>query len=647
VAIAWLVAAPAAAPAAPPNDDLASAQAIDSSAGLPVVTRGTNAGATAEVGEPAHDGTTVARNSVWFSWTPPASAAGTEVVIDTCGSSFPTALGVYLGSAHTSLEPVRVRGTATPADCGPGGQQGRLLHFWARGDETYRIAVDGRNGETGAFEVGISRAPRIAVRGGSVAEGPSGHEALLPFQVVLDRPVRWRMSGHYHLTSGYGAGHASAPADYDRVSGEITLPAGSSGTVVEARVHGDLEVEGDELVSLTATLGPPSLGTVHGPGTIVDDDQPAAAPTPIPHGCSPAGCPRPGFGPVRMHTSGDRSELVPSIPIRKRASPVPVMRIEPDELGELGAGDTLETSAEIEVSVTCVTPGTRCVGSRYRYDPQVAGRISIVDRASKDAGSVVLDRSRLRCSQSLPHRNHHCVLVFGIERTDVGADCETCALELALSARHGKAGPGDRLVIGSDSHEGVERDRGRLNASVIEADAPAPRVDVRRSPVRSSIPVANRKGSTPKRVLFSSRIGELGAFEQVSVEAKAYVRTSGLPYSTFLGSQLVLADDPKAVHSPAWVRDAALLQGEVTEKNGFNCTRGRSAHDNPCEIHKVGVVRMRRDADKRLYVNLVAEAGARWGGRYRRGDTARVLPEGWLRTERYDPLGWVEMSPLP
>jgi hypothetical protein len=148
-------------------------------------------------------------------------------------------------------------------------------------------------------------------------------------------------------------------------------------------------------------------------------------------------------------------------------------------------------------------------------------------------------------------------------------------------------------------------------------------------------------------VLFSSRVGELGAFEQLSVEAKAYVRTSGLPYSTFLGSQLILADDPKAVHSPGWVRDAALLQGEVTEKNGFNCTRGRSAHDNPCEIHKVGLVRMRRDADRPLYVNLVAEAGARWGGRYRRNDTADVLPQGWLRTERYDPLGWVEMSPLP
>jgi hypothetical protein len=140
IAIGGLGAVPGAALANPPsNDDYANAH--DLGGGSTASASGTNLDATAEPGEPDHDGFT-AGPSVWYRWTAPGDGA---VKIDTCGSDFDTVLAVYTGSAIDALTPL----ASNDQSC---GNQSRV-RFNATGGTTYRIAVDGYAGEQGAIEL--------------------------------------------------------------------------------------------------------------------------------------------------------------------------------------------------------------------------------------------------------------------------------------------------------------------------------------------------------------------------------------------------------------------------------------------------------------------------------------------------------------
>ena len=138
---------------APPNDIFADATSLGGSSSE---TPGTNVSATKQdlEGEPNHAGN-VGGASVWYRWTAPFSA---EVAIDTCGSSFDTLLGVYIGSPVGALEPVAPGGDD---DC---GLQSRVS-FPATEGTTYQIAVDGYNTgsgdgpDQGTFSLRISLAP--------------------------------------------------------------------------------------------------------------------------------------------------------------------------------------------------------------------------------------------------------------------------------------------------------------------------------------------------------------------------------------------------------------------------------------------------------------------------------------------------------
>jgi hypothetical protein len=274
----------------------------------------------------------------------------------------------------------------------------------------------------------------------------------------------------------------------------------------------------------------------------------------------------------------------------------------------------------------------------------VAGRIALVEGKGKRVKRRIVDRERLRCSQQRSRRNHHCVLVFPPKRSRVPDECEGCSLELLLEARHPRAKPGNKLVIGADAPGRIEGDRGRLNVAVIGRDEPKPTVMASGRPLKRKVPVASRSGGRgPRQVIHSVRLDDLQKHEQVFVEARGLLRTSHLPYGTFIGSQVILAERPDAIAAGEEVGVAATLHGEITEKNGFNCTRAPSAHSNPCLSHKVGFVRMKRHAESPLYLNFVVGLGARFGGRWHPGDKAKVLRRGGIRAWRYGPEGWAEI----
>ncbi|MBT3913344.1 MAG: hypothetical protein HOF22_09135 [Verrucomicrobia bacterium] len=100
--------------------------------------RGSNVGATAQIGEPRHGGS-AANVSVWTSWAAPANGI---VTYSTQGSTFDTTLAVYTGSTLDSL-------ILQAVDADSGGYLTSNVRFNAVKGTVYHVAVDGFSGATG------------------------------------------------------------------------------------------------------------------------------------------------------------------------------------------------------------------------------------------------------------------------------------------------------------------------------------------------------------------------------------------------------------------------------------------------------------------------------------------------------------------
>jgi len=119
----------------PGNDNFANASLLSGTNG---VVTGSNGGATLEAGEPQHAGRPGGR-SVWYAWTAPVSGTWR---FDTRGSSFDTALAVYVGDSVTALSLVASNDNS-------GSQATSELTLAAAANTTYRFAIDGVNGAVG------------------------------------------------------------------------------------------------------------------------------------------------------------------------------------------------------------------------------------------------------------------------------------------------------------------------------------------------------------------------------------------------------------------------------------------------------------------------------------------------------------------
>ena len=130
---------------APPNDAFAAAQELT---GRVASVEGLNKDATKEDGEPQHFDGKPPSASIWYRWTAPADG---NAVVSTCESSFDTLLAVYTGEAVNALTP-------KASDNDGCGVQSKVS-FTAIEGVTYRIAVDGDNGATGAVKLVLRLAP--------------------------------------------------------------------------------------------------------------------------------------------------------------------------------------------------------------------------------------------------------------------------------------------------------------------------------------------------------------------------------------------------------------------------------------------------------------------------------------------------------
>jgi PASTA domain len=190
VAVVAIAAASLTGPASalpPANDSFATAVELS---GRSDAASGTNKDATKEAGEPNHAGE-VGGASVWFRWTAPVDG---ETTIQTCGSDFDTLLAAYTGDAVNALTEVESNDDACVF--------GSSISFTAEEGETYRIAIDGNDGETGLFALELRLAPpnddfadAVVVSGeeGSVEGTNDGAsvEALEPGSVSGSVWYRW------------------------------------------------------------------------------------------------------------------------------------------------------------------------------------------------------------------------------------------------------------------------------------------------------------------------------------------------------------------------------------------------------------------------------------------------------------------------
>jgi len=350
-----------------------------------------------------------------------------------------------------------------------------------------------------------------------------------------------------------------------------------------------------------------------------------------------------GPSKVKVATTGNKSELVDTIPITKKplVSPRVVMSLGPDSLGALLTGDQLEVSAEAEITTDCRFESSECVGAPYDFNPKIGASIVISTAPTTASGFALVPRQEVNCRQKLPNRQHHCV--FTMEPPPLQVDlaalpCSTgqCYVNLVMDAYHRKGSPKRNVVlVGANNRNGkVQQDKGRVNAVRTRPGSSAavpPPPPPGTFSIGNASPTTNAISLNPEAeaVIFSQEMDDLKTGEQLAVRAGLTTDVTLLNHNANVSTRIVLADSPTET-DPGVVGSAVSdLKGEITENNGFNCTKKAT----PCPSNKVGVIAMKKDASVPLFVNLVLNVSG--FGQAPPGEFLPIPPEGGIEITRY------------
>ena len=348
---------------------------------------------------------------------------------------------------------------------------------------------------------------------------------------------------------------------------------------------------------------------------------------------------------VIVATSGAKSETRETVQITRNPDKERVvMSMDPGRLPDLEAGDRLDVTSELQVTLDCFRREPRCSGRPYEYNVALEAQLVLARGANATRGrnAVRLTREKRHvCLGRLPHREHHCVITFprgGMRVGPQGPPCppEECRINVVLSASNPNAQRGHLLAIGGTPPSGeIAQDRGRVNAILYRpAGQPRPKPETTQNLRTRGLPFDERFD-----VVYSKRLNGLDARDQLAAEAEAFMEVRHLPHDARASAQLVLTDSPNAVRPGPITQRVVQGGGEMSETNGFNCGKPRS----PCRTLKVGVARLARDArDRRgrpvpLFVNLVMASEAKHDVGFDPNDRARILDRGGIRVLRFKP----------
>jgi hypothetical protein len=362
--------------------------------------------------------------------------------------------------------------------------------------------------------------------------------------------------------------------------------------------------------------------------------------------------PTPGV-PV-LAATGDESELLTKVPIARTpgARDRVAMRLAPDRFEPIATGDRLRVSGEVQMSTTCVDPGSRCIGTNYETNPTLDARIVLSPSPKADSGFFPLSPSRtVLCKQQRPNRNHHCTLTIPNTETvisDLSAlpcPADGCYVELIVGAHNPKAKRGNVVVLGGDQPDGsVAQDKGRLNLVQAHAGIPDPTVTSSTDLVTTELPLTIADAEK-KRVVYSVPVQAPQKGEVLAFDTRFTTGIGSLHYNTFISSRVITAKGPTDTKSRGYAKRAIPLKGQATESNGFNCTLGPSGFTNACTTVKAGAVRFERDVidhhtdqPATIYLNVLAGAKPLLAEKVDESDRVALgsLPGG-LTVARYSP----------
>lgn len=342
---------------------------------------------------------------------------------------------------------------------------------------------------------------------------------------------------------------------------------------------------------------------------------------------------------ARVATSGSYSERIKKLPIGKHPGDEKrvVMSLGPKKLPKLRRGDKLKLNSEVQVTLNCPEKITRCIGPPYRYDPRVAVRLILARSADSKRGLQIGRTKKQECQQHRP-REHHCVVVITdaglkVKKTKRQLPCPPgdCFVNLVIDASNPDAGKRDILIVGGNKPNGaIPQDRGRINAVLLHpGNGKFPKPQKSRDRVTPELPL-----DLKRHVVYSQKLRNLKAGQQLAVDAEVVTKRAGLPYSVRTSSQLILAGS-RTENEPGPFARRLGGKGEIGEANGFNCTRDRET----CTTRKVGVLRVSHGAKVKkrfrpVFVNLVMIVGAKRVGPGS-GDDYEVLRRGGLSVTRY------------
>jgi hypothetical protein len=164
-------------PACPPYND--SFQSPDSFTGN-VLTGVPTGGATVEAGEPQACGSL--SHTVWYSLY---VFGDTNLVVDTTGSDYPTALALY--EVSTPTYPLTFDQLSLIA-CGENSGEASRLSFKAHPRHTYLLQVGGRNDASGTLQLSVACDPEVCPpdNDGAAAPYATNVPGSFPFSSVVD-----------------------------------------------------------------------------------------------------------------------------------------------------------------------------------------------------------------------------------------------------------------------------------------------------------------------------------------------------------------------------------------------------------------------------------------------------------------------------
>ncbi len=135
---------------------------------------GTTVGSNGEAGEPAPPAGG-AINSMWYSWTAPASGVFTFGTCNTTAASttnYDSAIAAYTGAAVNALTTLGGVDDVTGCASTAGADLGSVVAFTATSGTTYRLQIDGYQANTGAFQLNYGLVGFVfATTDGSATEG--------------------------------------------------------------------------------------------------------------------------------------------------------------------------------------------------------------------------------------------------------------------------------------------------------------------------------------------------------------------------------------------------------------------------------------------------------------------------------------------